>query len=136
MKNLKGFGIIVFSALMILVSCTGEQKVEIANKEFCHSLKTFSKALDNLDIANEGTDVNAFDKAYEKAAKDWDKLVSSAEHLEDVQINESVKAYNKMVDKINKISADGKTVDDADQINQEIDATSDKIAKLMTTECK
>jgi hypothetical protein len=136
MKNLKGFGIIVFSALMILVSCTGEQKVEIANKEFCSSLKTFSKALDNLDLANEGTDVNAFDKAYEKAANDWDKLVSSAEHLEDVQINESVKAYNKMVDKINKISADGKTVDDADQINQEIDATSDKISKLMTTECK
>jgi hypothetical protein len=134
MKNLKAIGILVFS--IVMVSCTAEQKVDAANKDFCHNLKSFSEDLNKLDVANEGTDINAFNRAYDKAGRSWDKLVDSAADLEAVQWNESVNSYNKMENKINAILNNDKTADDSDQINKEIDDTANKIADLLSTECK
>jgi uncharacterized protein with ParB-like and HNH nuclease domain len=136
MKNLKQFGLLMFGILIILTSCTGEQRKERAEKEFCEDLTSFAKALDNLEIAGEGTDVKTFNRAYNKADREWNELVKSANHLENVEIKESVKAYNKLVKSVNKINGETITAETADDINNNINATADKIDYLMTTECK
>jgi len=120
----------------MLFSCTGTQKKDIAENNFCKDLTSFLKSLEALDEANAGTDVDAFNKAFDKADKKWNKLEESAAKLEDVQINESVNAYNKMVDKINKILNSSKTDDATAEINQHIDATLEKINYLLSTSCE
>ena len=136
MKNLKKLRFLTFGILMLLISCTGEQKKEHANKEFCEHLTSFSKALDKLDVAEEGTNVNEFNRDYDKANKKWNELVKSAEKLENVEIDESVKAYNKLANSVNKIEGETITAETADKINKNIDATADKINYLLTTACK
>ena len=138
MKYLKGFRFLVFGLLVVLISCTGQQKKKHAEKEFCDKANYFMDALVDLDKANQGTDEAAFNKAYKKADRDWNRLVDAADKLENVEINESVKSYNKLVNKINKIAADTDITDEdaTYQINQQIGATSDKINDLLTTECK
>ena len=122
--------------LMLLASCTGKQKKEHAEKEFCEDLTSFSKALEKLEIAGDGTDVKTFNKAYDKANREWNELVKSAEHLENVEIKESVKAYNKLVKSVNKINGETITAETADELNKNINKTADKIDYLMNTECK
>ena len=136
MKNLRKLKFVAVGILMMLISCTGEQKKEHANKEFCEHLTSFSKALDNLDVASEGTNVNDFNRDYDKANKEWNKLVKSAEKLENIEIDESVKAYNKLAKSVNKLEGETITPEKADKINNNIDATADKIADLMDTECE
>jgi trehalose-6-phosphate synthase len=136
MKNLRKLKFVAVGILMLLISCTGEQKKEHANKEFCEHLTSFSKALDNLDVASEGTNVNEFNREYDKAAREWNKLVISAEKLDNIEIDESVKAYNKLANSVTKIVGETITADTADEINKNIDTTTDKINYLMTTECK
>lgn len=138
MKSLKGLKFLVFGILVMLISCTGQQKKKNAQREFCRDLTSFNNALDDLDEAYEGTDVDAFNRTYDKADRAWNKLEESAENLEDVEIEESQKAYNKLVDKINKIAKDKRLSDEdaAYQINQRIDAVADEINDLLTTECK
>jgi hypothetical protein len=136
MKNLKKLRFLVFGILMLLISCTGEQKKEHSNKEFCDHLTSFSKALDKLDVAEEGTNVNEFNRDYDKATREWNELVKSAEKLENIEIDESVKAYNKLANSVNKIEGETITAETADKINKNVDATADKINYLMDTECK
>ena len=136
MKINKGLSILLIGVLMLMGSCTGNQKKQIAQDEFCNHLKAFVHALENLDEANMGTDMNAVIKAYDKADKDWTKLINSAEKLEDVEINASVNAYNKLADKVDKIaSKDTLTDDDIDEIAGHINSTADQIDGLLTTEC-
>ena len=136
MKNLKKLVFLTFGILMLLISCTGEQKKEHANKEFCEDLTSFSKALDKLDVASEGTNVHKFNRDFDKAVEEWNELIESAEKLENVEINESVKAYDKLVNSINKIEGETITIETANKISKNIDATTDKINYLMTTACK
>ena len=136
MKNLRKLRFLAFGILIILISCTGEQRKEHAENKFCDDLTSFSKALDNLDIAGEGTDVDAFNRAYDKADRAWNKLVESAEKLENVEIKESVKSYNKLVRSINKIEGKTITAETSNEINQNIDVTAAKIDDLMDTECE
>ena len=62
--------------------------------------------------------------------------MESAEKLENVEIKESVKSYNKLVRSINKIEGKTITVETSNEINQNIDATAAKIDYLMDTECE
>jgi hypothetical protein len=136
MKNLRKLRFLAFGILILLISCTGEQRKEHAENKFCDDLTSFSKALDNLEIANEGTDVKTFNRAYDKADKAWNRLVESAEKLQNIEIKESVKSYNKLVRSINKIEGKTITADTYNEINKNVDATADKINYLMDTECK
>jgi hypothetical protein len=136
MKNLKNLKFLTFGIIMLLISCTGEQKKEHANKEFCEHLTSFSKALDKLDAADEGTNVNEFNRDYDKAVKEWNKLVKSADKLNNIESDESVKAYDKLANTVNNMEGETISAKTADKLNKNIDATADKINYLMTTSCK
>ena len=141
MKNLLPLKLIAISSIMMLIFITQgmaqeNKKVERAEKKFCNSVTSFVTALEVLDEANTSYSMDEFNAAYKKAEKAWNKLVKSADKLEKVEIKESVKAYNKMVDAINEIEGDAKTAETTDQINSHIDATADEIADILTVVCK
>ena len=135
MKHLKIFSYALFGVLVLFVSCTYNQQRKIDEKEFCRNLNSFVNALDDLAVASEGNDYNAFYKAYEKAEKEWNRLVESAERLEDIQMEQSVNEYNKLVTKINKITADPDNPAVDYEIDDNIQKTADKIADIQTTVC-
>lgn len=137
MKINKALSILMTGVLVMMISCTSNQKKQIAQDEFCNHLQTFVNALEKLDEASMGNDVKALNKAYDNADTDWSKLVSSAENLENVEINESVKAYDKLADKLDKIaSKDEITDEDLDDIVSHIGSTSDQMEELLTTVCE
>lgn len=103
--------------------------------QFCKDLNSFAVAIEALDKANEGTDIDAFNKAYKQADKAWNKLEKSAAKLENIEINQSVKSYHKLEDKINKIESDGTSIYPTGEINAHIDSTFDEIADILTTAC-
>ena len=63
-------------------------------------------------------------------------MVKEADKLENVEYNQSVKAYNKLVKSIDNIEGNTKTAGDADQISSNIDTTADEIEDILTTVCK
>lgn len=141
MKNVaKG---ILISSLMILMSISftkvqaqDNQKVDKAMAEFCNSVNIFVESLIILDEANGSGSVDAFNIAYNKAVKDWDKLQKAAEKVEKVEITQSVKAYNKLVDSVNKMSKDGFTDEESDELNDYIDDTADEINAILSASCQ
>ena len=135
MENLKKMRYLLFGVLVLIISCTGNQKRKIAEKEFCNHLTTFANALDNLAVANKGTDVNAFSEAFDKADRAWNRLEGSAENLEEIQMEQSAKAYNKLVDQVNTIAANPDNTDANYQITQQIQSTADELAGIQTVVC-
>ena len=136
MNNLKKLRYLSLGVLLLVVTCTGNQQRKIEQDEFCSSLKSFDKALNDLAVANAGDDEDAFNKAFEKAVKDWKKLVTKASDLEDLQMDQTVEAYNRLVSKVNRIADNTRNTDAVDDINNEIDKTAAKIADIQTTICK
>jgi ABC-type transport system involved in cytochrome bd biosynthesis fused ATPase/permease subunit len=96
------------------------KKVDKAEAKFCTSLVNFVQSLENLLEANEGTDIEAFNKAYKSSDKSWNKLVKSADKLEAVDIKEVVKAYNDIVDQVNKIANNTKSSENTEKIAKHI----------------
>ena len=134
MKNI----IILFAMALLTTNVLAQEKEDVqqADYEFCESVKGFMKSLEALDQANETGSMDDLNKAYKKADKAWNKMEKKAAKLEKVDIKESVKAYNKLVKSVNKIEGDVKTVDDADQINGNIDLTVSEIENILNVECK
>ena len=141
MKNLKKQIVLILGIAILLFSFSQleaqeNKKVEKAGNKFCKSANGFVEALIVLDNANATGTYNEFTKAYNKAVKAWNKLEKSAVNLENVEIKESVKAYDKLVDQVKKIENDNKTTDATDQINQHIDSTADEIDSILSGVCK
>lgn len=112
-------------------------KVEKATSKFCENIDVFASSLDALEAANKGASVDALNTAYNKAVKAWNKLVKSADKLENVEVKESVKSYNKLVDSINKLGKDGSiSDDDANQIGSNINDTKSEINAILSSTCK
>jgi len=134
MKNI----IILFAMTLLTTNMLAQEKEEVqqADYEFCESVKGFIKSLEVLDEANETGSMDDLNKAYKKADKAWNKMEKKAAKLEKVDIKESVKAYNKLVKSVNKIEGDVKTVDEADQINGNIDLTVSEIENILNVVCK
>jgi len=107
-----------------------DKKVEKAEAKFCKSAVTFIESLETLAEANEGTDYDAFVKAYKAADKAWNKLVKSADKLERVDIKEGVKAYNDLAEQVNKIMDDKKSNDNAEKIGSHISNSISTIKQI------
>jgi hypothetical protein len=97
-----------------------DKKVDKAEAKFCNSAVSFIESLETLAEANLGTDYDVFVKAYKAADKAWNKLVKSADKLEKVEMKEGVKAYNDLVEQVNKIMDDKKSNDNAEKIGNHI----------------
>lgn len=136
MKILKNYSYLLLAGLVVFMSCTGNQQRKMDENEFCRSLKAFDSSLDKLAVANEGDDFEAFEKAYQQASNDFDKLVEHAEKLEDVQIDQSVEAYDRLASKVDRIVDNAKDQDMLNDIANEINKTAAKLAEIQTTVCK
>lgn len=136
MKGLKNYSYVLLAGLVLFMSCTGNQQRKIDENEFCRSVKAFDKSLDELALANEGDDYDAFTKAYNKAAKDFEKMVEYADQLADLQINQSVEAYDRLASKVDRIANNARNDDAVSDIANEINKTAAKIADIQTTVCK
>ena len=132
-------------SIMAVVFCTiiasssfGQEDKKLAKAEakFCKSLNNLVVALETLDETNANSTMDEFRSAYKAAEKAWNKFQKSAEKLEKVEIKESQKAYNDLVDQINKIEGETKTSEAAEQINTHIDNTAGEIADIMTFMCE
>jgi len=111
--------VIIFSITMNQINAQS-QKIDKAENKFCTSVANFIQSLENLEEANMGDDIKEFNKAYNLADKDWNKVVKSADKLENVEINEGVKAYNNLVGEVNKIGDGTKSGDNTDKISEHI----------------
>ena len=115
MKNILKLSLVVIG-IMMMVSCTNNQQKKFAELRFCDNLNAFVEDLEALEIANEGTDFDAFNRAYNKTVRAWNRLENSAADLENLEINQAEEAYNKMENQIGKIVSDSKSADDTGQI--------------------
>ena len=113
-----------------------DKKLVKAEKKFCTSIQNLVSTIETLEVANEGSSMDEFRKAYKSAEKAYNKFEKSAEKLEKVEIKESQQAYNKLVDAVNSIDGDTKTSEAAGQINDHIDATAAEIADILTVVCQ
>ena len=75
--------------------------------EFCAHLDRFLKDLVRLNDACQGNNLDAIGRAYDRTDKAWTKLINSAYNLEVAEFNKSVDAYDKLFDKIDKVTSDG-----------------------------
>ena len=133
----RGYALLVifFFALTINQVNAQDKKVEKAESKFCTSVVNFIQSLEALDKANQGSDMDAFNKAYKKADKDWNKLVKNAYKLENVEIKEGVKAYNNIVDEINKIGDGTKSGENTDKIAKHITKSASTINQIIGPIC-
>ena len=140
MKNLRkevfALCLIMLSLSIMTVHAQVDKKLAKAETNFCNSINTFAQSLVTLDAINENSTMDEFKKAYKSADKAWNKLEKKAAKLEKVEMKESVKAYNKLVDAVNSIEGDVKTSEAAEQINQHIDATAAEISDILSVVCK
>ena len=89
-----------------------------------------------LDEASGSGSDDAFNEAYNKSVKDWDKVQKAAEKVEKVEMKESVKAYNNLANTVNRLSKDGVTDDEAKQINAYIKDTAEEINAILSASCQ
>jgi ABC-type transport system involved in cytochrome bd biosynthesis fused ATPase/permease subunit len=141
MKNLGKVTFIAMFTLLFSISFSSVQaqenaKVEKATSKFCNSITSFLDALVVLDEQLVAGDDKAIDKAYNAAVKGWNTMVKDADKLENVEVKESVKSYNQLVDNVNKLSKDGITDDEAKQISANVQSTSDEINAILNSTCK
>ena len=141
MKPSKKFGFTAMIIVIMTLSFTQsfaqqDDKLVKAENNFCNSLTTFANSLESLDKINENSTMDEFRKAYKNADKAWGKVQKTAAKLEKVEMKESVKAYNQLVDAVNNIDGDTKTSDATNEINKHVDATASQIDDIMTIVCK
>jgi ABC-type transport system involved in cytochrome bd biosynthesis fused ATPase/permease subunit len=128
---------IVICLLMVsTVFAQEDKKLAKAEANFCKSLNNLAVALETLDETNANSTMDEFRSAYKAAEKAWNKFQKSAAKLEKVEIKESQKAYNDLVDQVNKIEGDTKTSEAAEQIDMHVDNTAAEIADIMTFICE
>lgn len=135
-RILFSFLLLILSSSFSAVQAQDNPKVDKAMSQLCESSNVFIASLIILDEANNSGDLAAINTAYNKAVKDWDKVEKAAAKVEKVEIKESVKAYNKLVDSVNKMSKDGFTDEESDQLNDYIDDTADEINAILSTFCQ
>ncbi len=127
--------VILFFALTINQVNAQDKKIEKAESKFCTSVVDFIQSLEALDKANEGSDVDKFNKAYKTADKAWNKLVKRAYKLENVEIKEGVKAYNNIVDEVNKIGNGTKSGENTDKIAKHINKSVSTFNQIIGPIC-
>jgi ABC-type transport system involved in cytochrome bd biosynthesis fused ATPase/permease subunit len=126
--------VIIFSITVNQISAQS-QKIDSAENKFCTNVADFIQSLENLEEANLGTDFKEFNKAYNKADKDWNKVVKSAEKLEEVEMSEGVKAYNDLVGEVNKIGNGTKSGDNTDKISKHISKNIETFNQIVEPIC-
>ncbi len=127
--------VILFFALTINQVNAQDKKIEKAESKFCTSVVDFIQSLEALDKANEGSDVDKFNKAYKTADKALNKLVKRAYKLENVEIKEGVKAYNNIVDEVNKIGNGTKSGENTDKIAKHINKSVSTFNQIIGPIC-
>lgn len=127
--------VILFFVLTINQVNAQDKKIEKAESKFCNSVVSFVQSLEVLVEANEGSDIDKFNKAYKKADKAWNKLVKSADKLENVEIEEGVKAYNNIVAEVNKIGDGTKSGENTDKIAKHINKSISTFDQIIGPIC-
>ena len=142
-KMKKSIKSMLFSSVLLLmtfsftnVQAQDDPKVDKAMAEFCNSVNVFVESLIILDEASGSGSDDAFNEAYNKSVKDWDKVQKAAEKVEKVEMKESVKAYNNLANTVNRLSKDGVTDDEAKQINAYIKDTAEEINAILSASCQ
>ena len=130
--------LLIMSLTIVNALAQQDKKLENSEAKFCTSITNFVTALENLDVINSdpGATMDEFNKAYKEAEKAYNKFEKAATKLEKVEIKESQKAYNELVDAVSNIDGDTKTSDATGQINGHIDATAAAIDDISTVVCK
>ena len=130
--------LLIMSLTIVNALAQQDKKLENSEAKFCTSITNFVTALENLDVINSdpGATMDEFNKAYKEAEKAYNKFEKAATKLEKVEIKESQKAYNELVDDVSNIDGDTKTSDATGQINGHIDATAAAIDDILTVVCK
>lgn len=130
--------LLIMSLTIVNALAQQDKKLENAEAKFCASITNFVTALETLQVVNydPGATMDEFNKAYKEAEKAYNKFEKAAIKLEKVEIKESQKAYNKLVDAVNKIDGDTKTSDATGQINGHLDNTAAEIADILTVVCQ
>lgn len=118
-------------------NCVAQEnkKVDKAVTHLCEALNKFAGALVKLDQLNEDASYKEFKEAYNHAVKDWNHVVTEADKLENVEIKQSVKAYNSLVDSVNNVKGEEPTDKESANINKNIDNTASTIADILTESC-
>ena len=139
MKNLKKelitICVIFMSLSFFTANAQEDKKLTKAETTFCASLTDFVQALITLDAIEDNSTMDEFNAAYKSANKAWNKLQKKAAKLEKVEIKESVKAYNKLVDAVNNMDDSMTTKEANAQIDDHIDATAAQITDIQTVIC-
>ena len=135
-KHLISLFLLIFVVAFTANAQEQDKKLQNAENKFCTSVSNLANSLVTLGEANETGTMDEFKKAYKGAQKAYNKFEKAATKLEKVEVKESVKAYNNMVDSINKIEGDSKSDEASDQIGGSIDDTASSIADIMTLVCK
>jgi len=74
--------------------------------------------------------------SYDDLNKAYNKVIKKADKLENVEIKESVKAYNNLVDTINDIQSDASDQFSNEQISEHIDVTAAHINDILIGICQ
>lgn len=133
-RGVTAFIVILFTLSVNQISAQNN-KIDKAEAKFCTSVENFIYSLEALDEANAGTDIEAFNKAYNAAEKSWNKVVKSANKLEEVEMDEGIKAYNNLVDEINKIGDGTKSGENTDKITKHINKNVATINEILSPIC-
>ncbi len=123
--------ILIFGSIGLMAQQKNAKLIKAKNN-FCISLSTFSAALEKLEAVNDNSSMTELRKAYKSAEKAWKKVQKTASKLEEIEIKESLSAYIKLVDAINRIEGDTKT----DEVNKHAVATSSEISNIMSVVCE
>ena len=134
-KELIGIFVILMSLSFFTANAQEDKKLANAESTFCASLTDFTQALITLDAIEDNSTMDEFNAAYKSANKAWNKLQKKAAKLEKVEMKESVKAYNKLVDSVNNMDGSIATKDANAQIDDHIDANAAEIADIQTVIC-
>ena len=134
-KELITICVILMSLSFFTANAQEDKKLTKAETTFCTSLTGFAQALITLDAIEDNSTMDEFNAAYKSANKAWNKLQKKAAKLEKIEMKESVKAYNKLVDSVNNMDGSIATKDANAQIDDHIDATAAEIADIQTVIC-
>lgn len=131
---------VAFAVVVLTVSFTQvigqDEKVAKAEAKLCENVNNFLASLKDLEAANLRMDIGNFTDAYKSVDKSWNKLVKSANKLEKVDIKEGVKAYNNLVETLERVVNNNfKSSVNSDNITKQIAKSRETINQINSSFC-
>jgi hypothetical protein len=125
------FGVLAIA--MVLAGC--QPSIDTAKSDFCDDLGTFALAVGAYRSLGPTSSVDDFQSAQEDVDTAWNDVQSSAQTLQNVQIDSLQSAYSDLQKDVSNISGDTSIADAVPQIRQDALATLGESVKILTTTC-